>query len=275
MRTIRGFVITATVLAVVFVMLGMVANVLRELGGDEDPHLYYRNLDGDLLTDYRGVAVVAHNSGNVNATLHSAQGAGAPIVEIDVRTIDNQLYAAHSAPAPIVGRYLTQSVPLATAWGSSSDSPAVILDLKDSSDTFLKRLFTFIEANHDDRRLIISSRSSYALTAARDALPDATLLYSVSTQAQLDRAMTDSQLISVIDGVTVRAGLLTSADDVAVLKDNGLLVYVWVVNNLDDLNRFVEWGVDAVTTDNLAIVGLLAPNVAPDLHQVADAIAQP
>ena len=267
MISVRRFIPTALAIAVIFAGLGLAAEIRRELGGDYDPPLFFGELFGEPLEDYEGVAVVAHNSGNARAYVQLAQNAGVPIIEMDIRTIDNQLYAAHSPPARFVGRYLTNSVPLANAWAGTAEAPAVALDLKDSSDTFLRRLFVFLEQHQrEDQRLLISSRSEYALTRAREALPGATLLLSVSTWGQLDLAQTDPQLISLIDGVTVRKSLLAEEEEVRLLKEQGLLVYAWVVNDLDTLNRLVAWGVDAVVTDNLAIIALLAPDIEDDLE---------
>lgn len=264
-RTHRAalFVLTAVV---AFVGLGVASDLRRELGGDYESQLFYGALYGQLLDDYRGVAVVAHNVGNQPSAIESAQITSVPIIEIDVRTISGQLYAAHSAPTPIVGHYFSSAVPLATAWSRAADAPAIKLDLKDSSSAFLRRLVTFLELRPDDGpRLIISSRSLPALANLRQELPDATLLLSVATLSGLEGAQSDESLTETIDGVSVYTSLLAE-DDVALLKQNGLLIYVWTVNYLEDLNRLVQWGVDAVTTDNLAIMELLAPNIEEDLE---------
>ncbi len=41
------------------------------------------------------------------------------------------------------------------------------------------------------------------------------------------------------------------------LESTGLLVLAWTVNDLARLNELVQLGVDAITTDNLAIMELL------------------
>ncbi|HUF53915.1 MAG TPA: glycerophosphodiester phosphodiesterase [Dehalococcoidia bacterium] len=268
MNRVRSFALTAASVALLFIALGVLANLRSELGGDYESQLFYGRLYGDLLDDYRGIAVVAHNSGNRRTSINTAQTAGIPIIEIDVRTVNNRLYAAHSAPAPIVGHYFTQSVPLSVAWAQADDAPAIKLDLKDSSDTFLNELFSFLESRlSEEHGLIISSRSEYALARAREVLPQATLLLSVASWGRVDLVQTDPAISDTIDGITVSTTLLEEEEDVRLLKENGLLVYVWVVNHLGDLNRLVQWGVDGVTTDNLAIIELLAPDLVEDIEQ--------
>ena len=36
------------------------------------------------------------------------------------------------------------------------------------------------------------------------------------------------------------------------LKSRGLYVAVWTVNKIEDMEKFIKWGVDSVTTDRSA-----------------------
>jgi glycerophosphoryl diester phosphodiesterase len=59
-----------------------------------------------------------------------------------------------------------------------------------------------------------------------------------------------------INGVSIRDALLLE-ETMDWLKFQDLSVYAWVVNDLERLNELVEWGVDGIVTDNLAILELL------------------
>lgn len=245
---------TAVLAAIVFL-----AELREELAADRETQLFYGELFGDFLDDYEGIAVVAHNAGNTLDMSAEAQAAGAPIVEIDVRSYRGTLYAAHSSPAPFVGQLTHRPISLAAAWSAASDAEGVKLDLKDSSRSLLFTLFAFLEARHDpDRTLIISSRSPSVLESVRENAPSAVRFLSIATATALAQLRDNEELMTAIDGVSVRLGSLTE-EDVDWLKEQGLLVYTWVVNDLLDLNTLASWGVDGVTTDNLAIIELLSP----------------
>ena len=36
------------------------------------------------------------------------------------------------------------------------------------------------------------------------------------------------------------------------MKSRGLYVAVWTVNKIEDMEKFIKWGVDSVTTDRSA-----------------------
>ena len=54
-----------------------------------------------------------------------------------------------------------------------------------------------------------------------------------------------------LDGVDVSYWGLTE-DYVRDLKSRGLYVAVWTVNKIEDMEKFIKWGVDSVTTDRSA-----------------------
>jgi glycerophosphoryl diester phosphodiesterase len=47
---------------------------------------------------------------------------------------------------------------------------------------------------------------------------------------------------------------LLRQDLIAEMKDAGRKIFVWTLNSLDDVNRFSDWGVDGVITDNPKLV---------------------
>lgn len=51
-----------------------------------------------------------------------------------------------------------------------------------------------------------------------------------------------------LDGVDVACWGIDK-DYISALKSRGVYVAVWTVNNPKDMEKFVEWGVDSITTD--------------------------
>ena len=72
----------------------------------------------------------------------------------------------------------------------------------------------------------------------------------------------NEQLLKLIDGVTIPAGLLNE-DNMAWMKKLRLLVFAWTVNRLALVNELVRLGVSAITTDNFAIMELLGTSDRP------------
>ena len=66
----------------------------------------------------------------------------------------------------------------------------------------------------------------------------------------------DPTLVALVDGVTIRQDLLDEPT-VDWLNERGLTALAWTVNDLTRVNELVRLGVDAITTDNLAIMELL------------------
>lgn len=229
----------------------------EHLAQDDETALYYAILEGELLDDYSHLTTVAHNSGNRPATLQLALDYNADVTEIDVRLVNGQLRARHSSPLRFLGRFVATSAPLSVAWEASADIGAIKLDLKQSSPLFLSRLSAFLAgrtADHD--AVIVSSRSLSALERLKATHPEITALLSVSSSQRLHAVLSQPAMLDGIDGVSVNWHALDS-DSAAWLEERGLLLYTWVVNDLETLNRAADWGADGITTDNLAIIELI------------------
>jgi glycerophosphoryl diester phosphodiesterase len=245
------------VLAVLTIILAPVLfpAPLEEFVGRGAPRQYYSGLAAEILANYRGVQGVSHNSGNSAQTAREAAKYGADVIEIDVLNVNGRLYASHDGPSPILGTRVFPRPRLEQMWRETEGS-AVLLDLKEPSSSYRGILLDFLEANAGGRQITVSSRSSWTLEEFKRRLPGATRLLSVGSSSGLEVLAREEELLRTIDGVTIREGLLDE-DTVAWLKSNGLVVYAWVVNGFDRLNELVEWGVDGIVTDNLAILELL------------------
>lgn len=231
------------------------AEVERYTSGTR-PIQFYRELEADLLDDYSLVFGVAHNSGNSLPAARAAAAASADVVEIDVVMAGGKLYAGHDSPLPFVGEWLFRGPLLADVWQAAAGVPVTKLDLKETSPAYLERVITFLDTHDDGRPVIVSSRSHDVLITLQNRIPYVVRLLSVPNTATLDRLRTKPGNHYAIDGVTVRHSLLDQ-DSAAWLRDNGLLMLAWTVNDAPRMNELVRYGVDAITTDNLAILELL------------------
>lgn len=225
------------------------------------PTLFQGDIDPDelIFSDpaYGSVFGVAHNSGDsLQATLE-ALIFGADIIEVDVVEIDGALYSAHSSPLPFVGQEWFRGPRLETVWTAAFGAEAVSLDLKESSPAFVRVVGEFLATRAPYRKVIVTGRDAWVLAELRQQAPDAVYLLSVPNREFLDRELRDNTATrEVIDGVTIRESALDD-ETIAWLGEQGLLVFAWTVNDLERVNELIGLGVDAVTTDNLAILTLL------------------
>lgn len=236
------------------------------------PTLFYRDLDAELLEDYAGTYVVAHNSGDTVATTLDALGYGADVVEVDVVSVNGQLYAAHDAPSAWVGDRLFRGPPLERIWVATGGAHAIKLDLKESSPVFTELLLQFLADRRGPRRVIVVSGDPAVLRRVAEQEPTVIRLLGVSSVSRFDRLTEEANLADLLDGVSVYHAVLNE-ERMAWLQDHNLLVFAWTVNSLNRVNALVLLGVDGITTDNLAIMRLLGGRLGeePQLERPAKA----
>jgi glycerophosphoryl diester phosphodiesterase len=253
-RVVRG------VAAAVLVVGAAVALALRVVVDDElarvtrpvQPKLFHGSVGATAL-EPRAVFGVAHNAGDSLHAVTEAVAAGAQVVEIDVVAVRGELRVAHDRPLPALG---LDAPDLESIWGLASAAGAVELDLKQTSPLFLEALLPFLAA-HRGVDVIVASRRVAVLRAVRERAPWARRFLSVGNRVALERALRDPFIDGIVQGVSIRHDLL-DARTVRRLKQQDVVVLAWVVNDVPRLNRLLRYGVDGVTTDNLAILELLA-----------------
>lgn len=239
------------------VSVALVWNALSGSGHAEDarwgrrPSQFYSQLPGDVRLGGAHVLAVAHNAGDGEAATSLAIAHGADVVEIDVMPIDGRLYAAHDEqPSWMPLSYRGPS--LSQAWSRTTGARFVQLDLRDSSVSTLRLLETFLAQHDDGRRVFVSTRDYHALERLNETAPHVVRFLSIGNLSGLQSLLDNPDRVKIINGVSIRADLLTP-EATGWLKDRGLLIYAWTVNDVTQLNALVGLGVDAITTDNLAI----------------------
>jgi hypothetical protein len=257
------------ILAIIAVVIGGVGarHLLDGVFGRDETHLYLGEIDFDLLDEYEGVLGIAHNAGDDEGAARLALEHQADIIEIDVVSSATTLYAGHTAPPQLVGT--RGALTLSDAWDIATQRPIVMLDLKESTRSYLLRLAYFLHSRPSSGTIIVS-RARVALEFFDAEMPDATVMLSVASQAGLDRLLSDQEFYTLVDGVSIEAELLTE-DAIAALKARDLTILAWVVNTIPRVNELVDAGVDGIITDNLAILRLLGGEVPQDGPLVQEA----
>lgn len=221
------------------------------------PAQFYQALETVPNLGSGKILSVAHNAGDGAQSSDLAVAHGADIVEIDLIVLNGRLYAAHDMPPDWLPTQIYRGPTLRQAWDLASRARFIKFDLKESSPATLRKLVAFLDDHQDGRRVFVAARDPRALATLATARPDLVRLLSIGSQSALDQVMSDPAQVDLLNGVTVRATLL-DGETVAWFKAHGLLVFAWTVNNEGQLIELVASGVDAITTDNLAILDAIS-----------------
>ncbi|MCC6944132.1 MAG: glycerophosphodiester phosphodiesterase [Thermomicrobiales bacterium] len=241
------------------------------------PRQYYSQFDADPLPSYDGTYGIGHNTGDSIDKITAAIEAGAQGIEIDVIAYRGDLYARHNLPVTVFGEFGFRPVKLEEAWEAAT-TEVVQLDLKDTSVTFLNNLSRFLDRHQEDKRIVlVSSWDLDVLRAIQESNPWVGRLLSIGSQEPFDSVLVgydEIQQNRLINGVTIRHDLL-DAPTVFWLKERTLLIFAWTVESLSRVNELTLLGIDAVVTDNLAILNLLRASQESELLATPEALASP
>jgi len=220
------------------------------------PAQYYAPLATELRLGSADVLGIAHNAGNRVVSAQVALAHGADVMEIDVRAINGNLYAAHTPPPGWLPSQAYSGLTFEQAWTQAAGARYVQLDLKDTSSATTRVVADFLERHTGERRVFLSSKSFRALEVIHERTEDVGLVLSLGNGYELQTLLEAPERAEILTGVSVRATLL-DAETMDWFKERGLLVIAWTVNDVDRLNDLVALGIDAVSTDNLAILDAL------------------
>lgn len=142
-RALRGAVVGISVVVITGSLAALAVfvfapDVAEEFTSGLRPSLFYAplpedDIDAELEPRYAGIFAVAHNSGDsVSATL-AALGDGADAIEIDVVSLDGELYSSHAPPLPLIGGRLFRGPRLEAVWAAAAQTDLVKFDLKINS----------------------------------------------------------------------------------------------------------------------------------------------
>lgn len=200
-----------------------------------------------------GVLGVAHNAGDRPAAARRALSHGAELVEIDVVEAGSELKVGHDEPWPVIGNLVHPGQPLAEAW-RAADPAGVLLDLKqpgvDPQD-----VAAFLRDRHDpDRPVFVTTRDlSLAARLATSVPEPVTVLFTVPDPGALQRLFGDPAAAGPIDGLSLYEGLV-DRPTAGRARSRGWFLLAWTVNDGRRLQEIVALGVDAVVTEDDALL---------------------
>lgn len=256
-RAVRYWTVVICVVviaAVLFVALRVEDQLAERYASRQGPRLFFTAFEHDLLTGDGGTFVIAHNAGDSVIESREALRHGADIIEIDVIPFAGQLYASHSEPRGRVAARWFRGATVRDVLDATPDADAIQLDLKSANSWYLGAVVELLnDETYADRIFLVSSRSATVLKTLADRAPHALRALSIGGTGDLDALRADPEAATLLDGVTIRASLL-NGDLVTWLRDHGLFVSAWVVNDVRRANELIALGVGALTTDNLALM---------------------
>lgn len=205
--------------------------------------------------------VVAHRAGNGLAQATAAVEAGGDVLEADVWLYRDRLEVRHEktlGPLPILwdrwslstGR---QRLELATLLDTIDPEIELMLDLKGyigSDPVIASRIAMLMDTHRPGRPFLVCSQNWRLLEAFRP-FPAALIIHSIGNARQLARAWKRLERADH-EAVSIQVRLL-DAEVVRALKKRVATLLTWPINDADLLRTVLEWGVDGVTTDRLAI----------------------
>lgn len=216
----------------------------------------------DPLPDGRPLAV-AHRFGNEPGLVRGALDAGADLVELDVWPHRGRLEVRHlktMGPIPLLWdrrpyRLVGASAPrleLAELL-DGHERGELMLDLKGRDVTGAEAVRDHMRRLMPGARYTVCSQSWRLLEVFRTE-PGVRVVHSVGSERAL-RSL-ERRLPHDAQGIGVNVRLL-SAERVRRLRRIVPLLATWRVNDVDTLDRVLDWGVTAVITDSLHIVRAL------------------
>jgi hypothetical protein len=222
----------------------------------ERPPQFYQPLGAELSLAHGSVLGVAHNAGDDAPASELALAHGADVIEIDVIAYEGRLHAAHTPPPIWLPAIAYRGPTLDEAWNRAAGARYVSLDLKDASPSTLRMVVRFLTDHADGRRVYVTARDLDALVTLQEQAPDAVRMLSIGDRAGLQELQNDPGRAALLNGVSVQASLL-DGETIAWFKERGLLVEAWTINDVALCNDLLAGGVDAIATDNLALLDAL------------------
>ncbi|MGK2964400.1 MAG: glycerophosphodiester phosphodiesterase [Tepidiformaceae bacterium] len=209
--------------------------------------------------------VIAHAAGNSLRLSRQAVEDGADFVEVDLFVHRGRFQARHERavyPIPLwVERWYLRIAPRRpiglTELITEVDSTATLfLDLKNGSGRVGPLIRAALDGAPPGTRLAASSQFWHILRQVAAVAPEVELFYSIDVTAKLDLFLSIAERETVARGVSCRHTLLTRRN-IQRLHDRGLAVIAWTVDDDDRARELIDWGVDGITTHNVAEVAAL------------------
>jgi len=208
-----------------------------------------------------GPALIAHGAGNSLALAAEGVAAKADYLEVDLWVHRGRFEARHErrlalAVPLLFEKWYVRGAPrrpfdLAQLLEAAPDPTGVFLDLKNAPAAAGPLARTAISEAAAAGPVLASGQHWPLLRALHRELPSVGLFYSIDVPAKLDL------FFSVLDrdrlpmGVSANYRLLTPPV-ISALRDRGLTVIAWTVDDPAEAERLVTLGVEGITTHRVA-----------------------
>ncbi|HEX5940157.1 MAG TPA: glycerophosphodiester phosphodiesterase [Dehalococcoidia bacterium] len=209
-----------------------------------------------LSPETRGIA---HNGGDTKEGLELVREHSIDIVEIDVALVNGRLDVVHTPPrripvllVPLVYRSAT----LNDAWEELPEGIDVYLDMKSRSRRAIEQVAQVL-ASRTERTIYVGSSDLDGLIQLRSLAPESLTIFYPKTRERLEKLLGDDPL--PVRGVSIGPGHLDAAL-VTRAQDRSLIVWAGVTNDRSVIQRLLEWQVDGIISDDLAVLTALRVN---------------
>jgi hypothetical protein len=213
---------------------------------------------------------ILHGAGNLRDLLPLANQPAVDAIEADVWVRGDRIVARHDrplAPLPltigsrgprIASRHPVNLGEILTAVGDLDPHTRVVLDLRswlaDPAPDLARELLRLPNRDH----LIVSCEAWAIADRLRAWVPDLRVSYSIRYEPQLRRYMHEANtLAGPPRPIAIRHSLLHTAEEVRAIRRHAGTIAVWTVDDVDRALDLVEWGVDAIVSNNVTVLNAL------------------
>ena len=209
---------------------------------------------------------ILHRAGNFHRLLALASHPAVDAIESDIWIRYGETRAHHGRALPLVpllldGKRIKRDPPplgVHDLIEAMTETSALVLDLRSWFGDPAPDLARVLLPLPDRSRIIVTCESWDLADRVRAWIPGIRVAYSVRTERQLRRyvqARLDGSLPRT--GVTVHFPLLQDRLVVASLRHHAGWVGAWTVDDPQHAHDLTRWGVDAVTSNSLDLLGAL------------------
>lgn len=210
---------------------------------------------------------ILHRAGNFRELVAFLAHPAVDAIEADLWARSGRLLAHHPMAVPVLPLLIDRSgiyrepadwVQLADLLAETSGAGALVIDLKsrlaDPAPDLAHALLPLPDRSH----LIATCESWAVAERLRAWLPDLSVAYSVRSERQLRRYVA-GRLAGTIARIpiTVRHTLLHRPEEVRLLRAHAGFVGAWTVDDVRRARALAAWGVDAITSNDLAVLEAL------------------